>query len=274
MAANIAITDKDDIFKAILDKFQTERNRSVEESFARAFAESDDVRLFFINEDKAYTDGKNIVVDPAFHDIYKDAECIEKTEEALGWPGLVSATPWNALKMVCRGLTLHESLHILYTNFPGNEFKDPDFSDSKTEDGKTVTHKNELKTIANISNIIEDAYIEAVGASVYDNIEIYLMFNRIAPAFAKKDVESTASEKFKLVKPEEIKDFSPSEEKSEKELTAEEKKLLEEYLHFLEIQKKIQSLIDYLDYMAGFLLFPMFDHGEPEEDIAEYVEKK
>lgn len=273
MAANIAITDKDDIFKAILDKFQTERNRLTEESFARAFSESEEVRLFFINEDKAYTDGRNIVVDPAFHDIYKDEECIKKTEEALGWPGLVSATPWNALKMVCRGLTLHESLHILYTNFPGNEFKDPDFSDSKTEDGKTVTHKNELKTIANISNIIEDAYIEAVGASVYDNIEIYLMFNRIAPAFAKKDVESTASEKFKLVKPEEIKDFSPSEEKSEKELTAEEKKLLEEYLHFLEIQKKIQTLIDYLDYMAGFLLFPMFDHGEPGEEIAEYVGK-
>ena len=273
MEAHIAITDKDDIFKAILDKFQTERNRLTEESFARAFSESEEVRLFFINEDKAYTDGRNIVVDPAFHDIYKDEKCIKKTEEALGWPGLVSATPWNALKMVCRGLTLHESLHILYTNFPGNEFKDSDFFDSKTEDGKTVTHKNELKTIANISNIIEDAYIEAVGASVYDNIEIYLMFNRIAPAFAKKDVESTASEKFKLVKPEEIKDFSPSEEKNEKELTAEEKKLLEQYLHFLEIQKRIQTLIDYLDYMAGFLLFPMFVHGEPGEDIAGYVEK-
>ena len=273
MAANIAITDKDDIFKAILDKFQTERNRLVEESFARAFSESEDARLFFINEDKAYTDGRNIVVDPAFHDIYKDEECIKKTEEALGWPGLVSATPWNALKMVCRGLTLHESLHILYTNFPGNEYKDPDFSDSKTEDGKTVTHKNELKTIANISNIIEDAYIEAVGASVYDNIEIYLMFNRIAPVFSKKKVESTASEKFKLVKPEEIKDFTPPEEKTENELTAEEKKLLEEYLRFLEIQKKSQTLIDYLDYMAGFLLFPMFEHGEPGENIAEYVEK-
>ena len=143
------ITTEDDIFKAILDKFQTERNRSVEESFARAFAESDDVRLFFINEDKAYTDGKNIVVDPAFHDIYKDAECLDKTEKALGWPGLVSATPWNALKMVCRGLTLHECLHLLYTNFPGNQYKDPDFFETEGN-----THKNELKTIANISNII------------------------------------------------------------------------------------------------------------------------
>ena len=143
---------EDEIFKEILDKFQCERNRSVEESFSRAFSESDETRLFFINEDKAYTDGRNVIVDPAFHDIYKDEECIKKTEEVLGWPALVSATPWNALKMVTRGLTLHECLHILYTNFPGNEFKDSDFFDEEAK-----THKNELKTISNISNIIEDA---------------------------------------------------------------------------------------------------------------------
>ena len=264
------ITTEDDIFKAILDKFQTERNRTVEESFARAFAESDDVRLFFINEDKAYTDGKNIVVDPAFHDIYKDAECLDKTEEVLQWPGLVSATPWNALKMVTRGLTLHECLHLLYTNFPGNQYKDPDFFETEGH-----THKNELKTIANISNIIEDAYIEAVGASVYDNIEIYLMFNRIAPAFAKKDVESTAEEKFKIEKPAEIEGFEPqkTDESKEKELSEEEKKMLEAFKHFLEMQQRVQNLIDYLNYMAGFLLFPMFDHGEPSAEIADYVEK-
>ena len=233
------ITTEDDIYKEILDKFQTERNRSVEESFARAFAESDDVRLFFINEDRAYTDGKNIVVDPAFHDIYKDSECLDETEKALGWPGLVSASPWNALKMVCRGLTLHECLHLLYSNFPGNQYKDPDFFETEGN-----THKNELKTIANISNIIEDAYIEAVGSSVYDNIEIYLMFNRIAPAFSKKEVESTAETKFKI-------------EKQSGD----------------EMQKKVQNLIDYLDYMASFLLYPMFEHGEPPVEITEYVEK-
>lgn len=259
---------EDEIFKEILDKFQCERNRSVEESFARAFSESDETRLFFINEDKAYTDGRNVIVDPAFHDIYKDEECIKKTEEVLGWPALVSATPWNALKMVTRGLTLHECLHILYTNFPGNEFKDSDFFDEEAK-----THKNELKTISNISNIIEDAYIEAVGASVYDNIEIYLMFNRIAAVFSKKEVEGTASEKFKIEKPEEIKDFTPPDDNEEKELTPEEKKLLELYLQFLESQKKVQRLIDYLDYMTGFLLFPMFKHEEPDEEIAEYVEK-
>ena len=264
------VTDnsEDDIYKAILDKFQCERNRSAEESFARAFSESDDTRLFFINEDKAYTDGRNVIVDPAFHDIYKDEECIKKTEEFLCWPGLISATPWNALKMVTRGLSLHECLHILYTNFPGNEHKDPDFVDTEEK-----THKNEIKTIANISNIIEDAYIEAVGASVYDNIEIYLMFNRVASVLSTKDVESTASEKFKLEKPEDIKDFNPPKETEIKELSVEEKKQLEEFLRFLEIQKKVQNLIDYLDYMASFLLYPMFKQDEPAEDIADYVEK-
>ena len=241
------VTDnsEDDIFKAILDKFQCERNRCAEEAFARTFSESDDTRLFFINEDKAYTDGRNVIVDPAFHDIYKDEECIKKTEEFLCWPGLISATPWNALKMVTRGLSLHECLHILYTNFPGNEHKDPDFVDNEEK-----THKNEKKTIANISNIIEDAYIEAVGASVYDNIEIYLMFNRVASVLSTKDVESTASEKFKLEKPEDIKDFNPPEETETKELSAEEKWQFEEYQRFLEIQKKVQNLIDYLDYIC------------------------
>ncbi len=261
------IVTEDDYYKSILDKFQTERNRLAEEAFARGFAESDDVRLFFINEDKAYTDGKNIVVDPAFHDIYKDTECLDQTEKVLQWPGLVSASPWNALKMVCRGLTLHECLHILYTNFPGNEFKDPDFFEREGH-----SHKNELKTISNISNIIEDAYIEAVGASVYDNIEIYLMFNRVAPAFSKKDVESTAESKFKIDKPLELEEFEPPED-NEENLSEEQKRLLEEYVHFLEIQKKVQNLIDYLNYMAGFLLFPMFEHDEPAAEIAEYVDK-
>jgi hypothetical protein len=259
------------LFKTILDKFQCERNRLIEESFARTFSETEETRLFFINEDKAYTDGKNIIVDPAFCGIFADEECLKKTEEFLGWPNLVSESPWKALKMVTRGLTLHESLHLIYTNFPGNEFSDSDFS----------KFKNGRKVISNISNIIEDAYIEAVGATCYDNIAIYLMFNRVAPSFAKKEIKSTAEDKFKIIKPEEIKDFNPfqeeekSNENSDKktELTSEEKQLLEKYLHFVELQKKVQILIDYLNYMAGFLLYPMFENEPLKEEIAEYVEK-
>jgi uncharacterized protein YegL len=207
-------------YSDILKKFQCDHNRDIEESFARAFAENDDVNLFFINEDSAYTDGKNIVVDPAFLDIYKDKECLEGTEKKLSWPSLISSNPWTALKMVTRGLTLHECLHLLYTNFPGNEFKDPDF----------MENKNGRKVISNISNIIEDAYIEAVGASVYDNIGIYLMFNRVAVYLAKKETEETA-------------------------------------------RKKMDLLLEYLNYMCGFLLFPMFEIGDPPEEIKEYVDK-
>lgn len=255
--------DYGDIFKAILEKFQCERNREIEESFARAFSENDETRLFFINEDRAYTDGKNIIVDPAFKDIYKDEECIKNTEKVLEWPELISATPWNALKMVTRGNTLHECLHLLYTDFPGAAWSDPDLRE----------WKNAQKVAANISNIIEDAYIEAVGASVYDNIAIYLMFNRIAPVFAKKKVESTAEQKFKLTEPEEIKNFTPPENVMEIELSPKEKKLLEEYLKFMELQKETKRLIDYMDYMAAFLLFPMFEQDSPDAEIAEYVEK-
>lgn len=254
--------EQEKVFKAILDKFQCDKNREIEESFARTFSETEDTRLFFINEDAAYTDGKNIVVDPAYHDIYKDEECITQTEEVLSWPGLVSATPWNALKMVTRGLTLHECLHLLYSDFPCRAWNDPDLAE--WENGK--------KTVASISNIIEDAYIEAVGASVYDNIAIYLMFSRVAPVLAKKEVEGTAGRKFRLDEPEELKDYKPPEAKPE-DLTAEEKALLEEYLHFKELQKQTERLIDYFDYMAGFLLFPMFKYADPDADLAVYVEK-
>lgn len=255
--------DYGDIFKTILDKFQCERNRQIEESFARAFSETEDTRLFFMNEDRAFTDGKNIVVDPAFCGIFKDGECLKKTEEFLEWPNLVSVSPWNALKMVSRGLTIHECLHLLYTNFPGNVFADSDFSE----------FKNGRKVISNISNIIEDAYIEAVGSSVYDNIAIYLMFNRVAPSFAKKEVESTSTEKFKITIPPEVKDFSPSklEEKNETEISSEEKLLLEKYLYYAELTKKTLTLIDYFDYMSGFLLYPFFEQKEPKEEIANYV---
>ena len=229
----------DEDYKEILDKFQCDHNRDIEESFARAFAESDDVRLFFINEDRAYTDGKNIVVDPAFHDIYKDRECLEETEKKLSWPGLISGNPWTALKMVTRGLTLHESLHLLYTNIPGNEFKDPDFMEAK----------NARKVISNISNIIEDAYIEAVGASVYDNIGIYLMFNRVAVCLAHKESEGTAKQK-----------LAPMMEKA-KEVKNDD------------TFKKMMLLLEYLNYMTGFLLFPMFEFDEPSEELKEYIEK-
>lgn len=262
--------DQDDIFKAILDKFQNERNRSVEESFARTFSEKDEIKLFFINEDEAHTDGKNIIVDPAFMDIYRDEECIKKTEKALGWQGLLNDSPWNALKMVTRGLTLHECLHLIYTDFPCAAGRDPELDSN-----------NKKKVVADISNILEDVYIEAVAASVYDNIALYLMFNNYAICFANKKIEGTARKRLKIEKPAELKEFIPPEAEENGEdfdltnsaLSQEEKKLLEKYLKFVEAQKQIELLITYLNYMGAIIGFPMFEYGDPPEEIAEYVEK-
>lgn len=260
---------EDDIFKAILDKFQNERNRSVEESFARAFSENDDTKLFFINEDEAYTDGKNIIVDPAYMDIYRDQECIHKTEKALGWKGLLNDSPWNALKMVTRGLTLHECLHLIYSDFPAPASRDSELDSN-----------NKKKVVADIANIIEDAYIEAVAASVYDNIALYLMFNNYAICFANKKVEGTARKRLKIEKPSDIKEYTPPEEIDNSYpkldsgfLSDEQKELLEKYLRFIEAQKKIETLITYLNYMGAIIDFPMFEYGDPPDEIAEYVEK-
>lgn len=254
-----------DLYKNILDKFQNERNRLVEESFARTFAEKDDVKLFFINEDSAYTDGKNIIVDPAFLDIYRDEECICKTEEALGWKGLLDNSTWNVLKMVTRALTLHECLHLIYSDFPCRAWRDPE-----------LDSKNKRKVLADISNIIEDVYIEAVAASLYDNVALYLMFTRYAIGFAKKEVEGTSEKKLKIEKPDELKDYTPPENVEENDiqnLTDEEKKLLEKYLKFIEAQKKIKTLVKYLNYMTSIIAYPMFKYDEPSDDIAEYVFK-
>lgn len=258
--------NQNDFFKTILDKFQTEKNRLVEESFARTFAENDEARLFFINEDAAYTDGKNIIVDPAFLDIYRDEECIKKTEKALGWQGLLNDSPWNVLKMETRALTLHECLHLIYTDFPNAVERDPE-----------LDSYNKKKVVADISNIIEDAYIEAVAASVYDNISLYLMFNRYAMFFAHKEVEGTSRRLLKIEKPAELKDFVPPENSNNGSITKtadeKQKKLLKKYQKFVDAEKKIEILITYFNYMGAIIDFPMFEYGAPPLEIAEYVEK-
>jgi hypothetical protein len=39
--------------------FQCDFNRSIEETFAQVLTENERVRLFFINENQAFTDGQN-----------------------------------------------------------------------------------------------------------------------------------------------------------------------------------------------------------------------
>lgn len=222
----------------LLKDFQCDYNRSLEENFAQTFAENEDVRLFFINENQAFTDGRNIIVDPASDDLYADYKALVDTEKYLKWKPCVSNDGWNALRMITRAQTLHECLHLLYTNFPPEASRDP-----------KCNTENKKKTMAMISNIIEDCYIEAVGSSVYENIELYLKFGRVSRLFLTHASQGTVERVFKRKKKDTIRE--------------EDKNLVEEGT----------AIIEFLDYMATMLLYPMVKQQEPITEIQEYVEQ-
>ena len=217
-------------YKDILRLFQCEYYRGIEEMFAQTLAENEAVRLFFINENQAFTDGRNIVVDPAMDQLFADTEALINTEKFMGLPPVFSSDPWNALCMITRAQNIHECLHILYTDFPCAAVID-----------ERCNTKAKLKTMTLISNIIEDAYIEAAGCSVFDNLELYLKFGRISRIFASSPSAGTVTRK----------------------LAKESRKQ----------KKALIPLVLYLDYMAGFLLYPMFKLKAPPEDIAWYVDQ-
>ena len=214
--------------KKTLALFQCDFNRSIEENFAQVLTEKEQVRLFFINENQPFTDGRNIVVDPAIGEAFADKQALARTEDYMRLGRHISSDPWYALRMITRGQNIHECLHILYTDFPGGV---------KTDERATT--KVRAKALALISNIIEDAYIEAVGCSVYDNLELYLQFSRIAVLFTNTPMEGTVNRVFRR----------ESEE-------------AQEALPFVE----------YLQYMLTFLLYPMVNLHEPPDSIAEYIE--
>ena len=213
----------------LLKQFQCDYNREIEETFAQTFSENNQVRLFFINENEAFTDGKNIVVDPAVDNLFADVKALVATETYLNWPAAASTDPWYALRIITRAQTIHECLHILYTDFPCAAASDP-----------RCDTNNKKKVMALISNIIEDAYIEAVGCSVYDNLEMYLKFGRVSRLFTS----------------------TPSEGTVERTLTEAEN----------EGETAPLLLVAYLNYMVGFLLYPMVRQDAPTVDIQQYVE--
>ena len=132
--------------REILKIFQTEDNRKIEEDFASMLSENLSLRLFFINENQAYTDGKNIVVDPANDELFCDYIALKNTEEFLGLPQSFSNDRFIALKIITRAQNIHEALHIIYTNFPPDLLKDP----------RGKNNKFNQMILSSISNIIED----------------------------------------------------------------------------------------------------------------------
>ena len=218
--------------KKLLQKFQCEQNRTFEESFARMFSERNDVRLFFVNENQAFTDGRNIVVDPAWDELFCDVNALSNTEKALRIPHCYSENPWLALHMITRGQTLHECLHILYTDFPCACINDP-ICDTRAK----------KKAMAYISNIIEDAYIEAAGCSAYDNLELYLQFERIVHLYAAVKSAGTI-----------------------------EKAYAQEYQTETG-RSKTALFMAYMNHMITLLLYPMIALEAPADDIAGYTEQ-
>jgi len=156
----------------LLKEFQNDYNRHSEEEFAQILAERNDIRLFFINENKCFTDGKNIVIDPAFWELFADRITLEKTENFLKLNNEISGNPIIALKMCARSPNIHECLHIIYSDFPCGCVSD---TRGTTSFRKTL--------LSNISNIIEDAFIEAAGCSEFDNLEHFLLWFRVGVGF-------------------------------------------------------------------------------------------
>ncbi len=222
----------------VLKKYQCDHIRMLEESFSQTLSERDDVRLFFINENQAFTDGRSIVVDPAIFGLFADEEALLRTAKYLGWPQDILGTTWNALSIITRSLNIHECLHILYSDFPCHCAKDP-----------LCDTRNKKKVMAKISNIIEDSYIEAVGCSVYDNMEFYLRFMRVSQSFLSYS--------------------KPKEAISLKDMLSNDGGIIP--------QKKERTdadrVKDYLAAMCTFLLYPWDWDDECPEDIREYVEK-
>lgn len=167
----------------ILNSFQCDLIRSAEENFAQMLAENDFVRLFFINENRAFTDGKNIVIDPSLDNMFVDKDALSKTEKWMNIPNDLSKNLWFALEMVTRAQNVHESLHIIYSPFPSPVCKD-----------KRNTSKAKGKILALIFNIIEDAFIEAAGCSEYDNLELYLTFGRVSRLFSNTPSVGTTAQ--------------------------------------------------------------------------------
>ena len=226
--------------RELLDKFQCDYNRMAEETFAQTLAENEKVRLFFINENQAFTDGRSIVVDPATDGLFADSAALNDTERFLGWPKVVLADPWNALRIITRAQTIHECLHLLYTDFPGQQATDP-----------KIDTRNKKLVIGLISNIIEDAYIEAVGCSYYDNMEFYLKFGRVSRLFARHPSEGTVNRRFE--------EIAKTEEDGSNSVFS--------------LRSPVEQLMDFIEYMLTFLLYPMVCQEPPRGDIADLVEK-
>ncbi len=163
--------------------FQCEENRKREESYVRGFVQNEEVELAFVNEGRAFTDGRNITVDPMMDMLFTDRKALKETSRFLGFRQTVRS-PWHALTFTSRAQEVHEGLHILFSDFPP-----PAVHDVRS------TTKERMEVLALIGNIIEDAFIESAGVSAFPNMELYLRWGRVSHLFAKQESAGTVYER-------------------------------------------------------------------------------
>jgi hypothetical protein len=246
--------------KEILKEFQSEQIRLTEEQFAQILTEKSDVRLFFINENKCFTDGRNITIDPAFRELFVDQKALLNAEKHLNINNKISSDIWLALQMETRASNIHESLHIIYSNF-----------NNKIHTNTRAVSEIRRLVLYDIRNIIEDAFIEAAGCSLYDNLEHYLLWSRIAHFYHTSDKPDTLEQRFEQagINIDTKEAYKKMEEDNEDENNnKDEKETLSN-----DDNTKFAKLIVYLNYMGCLVLYPFYEIDEPPKPIVEYVEK-
>ena len=212
--------------------FMREDNRLKEERFTRRFTGKDDLALAFIHEDQAFTDGRNITVDPMEDELYADTKALKKTADLLGIDRR-ACEPWNALYFTARSQEIHECLHVIYSRFPPMSVSD----ERSTTEARTAV-------LALIANIIEDSYIDNVGASESPETEIFLRWGRASRLFVSRPSEGTIIKRFAKTGIDTEKEFSDGEKLS--------------YI---------------LDHIINMLLYPMCEPAPPRDDCRELIEK-
>lgn len=208
--------------KIQLEKFQ-KYYHEIEEDFAQMLAINPKLKLHFDNNGQAFTDGQEITVDPALMEIFADNSIINEAIAMLSWPQNIISCKEDALYIIEHAQLIHECLHQLYTDFPLPAYSDP-----------LATSNNKRKILATIANIIEDSYIEAIGATKYTNIKFFLQFFRTCISIVNN------------------KNVAP--------ITTPQ-------------TDKLKLLNDYMNYFISYKLYPMDIIPTPPAAIQEYIIK-
>ncbi len=198
-------------------------NHTLEQDFCRMLSENDQVELFFEHYNRAFTDGHRIVCDPQWHDLYNKPEVLNAVEDFLKVPHHLAGNIWDTLKVFTRFQTIHECLHILYSEFRDHR-KDPYCRKSR----------NKASAMAHTDNIIEDAYVDAVGIQTYQNAEFYIRFGRALQQYVPHNA-------------------------------------MEDILY--DLYPAMQNYSDYIQYMALEMLYPFIPRPKVNSVVQEYISK-